>query len=323
MLRAVLEDCCQLPGLVVRYAWGDRSPPPATPPNASPVSLTSDRDSGGDFEKWVRQTDAALLIAPELDDRLGTLTARAEACGASLLGPSAATIRAAADKLELPVRLAACGVPALPAVRLDGGGAWVTHFPTADFPTRPVETGWVAKPRYGAGATAVEFVTDPSLAPRPHHRELIVTPYVEGKAVSVAVLVGPQQALPLAPCTQQIRGGTPQRPEFSYHGGRLPLPAADVERAQDLALRAVASFPQLRGFVGVDLILATRSADDVVVEINPRLTSSYLGLRAFTSANLSGLWLDIMAKRTTPAPTWLPGNVEFSADGRVEVLERC
>ena len=314
MLRALLEDCCQLPGLVVRFAWSDRSPPPPTPPNAFPVSIDSGGEVGSEFENWVRRTDATLLIAPELGDELGTLAARVEACDGFLLGPSAEAIRAAADKLELPARLDACAVPALAAVPLDESAtAWPPHFPTP----------WVVKPRFGAGATAVELITDRSTAPRQSDRELIVAPHVEGHAVSVAVLTGPKQVLPLAPCSQHVTGGTPQIRKFTYEGGVLPLPTDQVERAQELAIPAVAAIPQLRGFVGVDIILAIHSADDVVVEINPRLTTSYLGLRALTSANLAGLWLAIMEGRPVPTPTWHPRSIKFFTDGRVEVLERC
>ena len=49
----------------------------------------------------------------------------------------------------------------------------------------------------------------------------------------------------------------------------------------------------LWGFVGVDLILGAdaEGREDLAIEINPRLTTSYVGLRALLHGNLAGLML--------------------------------
>ena len=69
---------------------------------------------------------------------------------------------------------------------------------------------------------------------------------------------------------------------FVYLGGSLPLPHALASRATRLAQQAVAALPDPLGYVGVDLVLGADAdgADDYVIEINPRLTTSYIGLRA-------------------------------------------
>lgn len=310
MLRAVLEDCCRLRGANVHFAWSHRLPLPVVPPNARPVSVSGpgalDR-----FEEWARRADATLLIAPELDGELFRLATLLEECGGYSLGSPATAIHAAADKLELPRRLASLGVRSLPAAPLSA----MTDVSGPDLPGP-----WVAKPRFGAGATGVELLSDISHVTPTETTDRIVTPFIDGRAVSVAVLVGPEQAMPLEPCTQRIRGGTQEVPEFSYHGGRLPLPGPQAARAQALALRAVEAVPGLRGFIGVDLLLADDGAHDIVVEINPRLTSSYFGLRALTDTNLTALWIDIINSRPTALPDWHPTAVEFFCNGRVEVL---
>jgi predicted ATP-grasp superfamily ATP-dependent carboligase len=55
----------------------------------------------------------------------------------------------------------------------------------------------------------------------------------------------------------------------------------------------VSSLPDPLGFFGVDLLLGEAAEDDLVVEINPRLTMSYLGLRQLTHENLAQHALDI------------------------------
>ena len=52
-----------------------------------------------------------------------------------------------------------------------------------------------------------------------------------------------------------------------------------------MAERTVKAFPGLRGYVGVDLVLTGKEV--VVIEVNPRLTVSYVGLREVAGFNLA------------------------------------
>ena len=54
-------------------------------------------------------------------------------------------------------------------------------------------------------------------------------------------------------------------------------------------------FGQLIGYVGVDLVLgvAGDGGDDAVIEINPRLTTSYLALRRLLRTNLAAAMLAV------------------------------
>jgi predicted ATP-grasp superfamily ATP-dependent carboligase len=71
----------------------------------------------------------------------------------------------------------------------------------------------------------------------------------------------------------------------------------------------------LRGYVGVDVVLGEREA--ALIELNPRLTTSYLGLRAAFDQNLAGLALAACGGRLPqPAPA-AARPVVYSADGRV------
>ena len=92
----------------------------------------------------------------------------------------------------------------------------------------------------------------------------------------------------------------------------------------DLASRALEPDPGLAGFVGVDLILDDRedgANDDRVVEINPRLTTSYVGLRALSRDNLAACALRLASGAELPPLVWQDGVVEFTADGRVDRLQ--
>jgi predicted ATP-grasp superfamily ATP-dependent carboligase len=70
----------------------------------------------------------------------------------------------------------------------------------------------------------------------------------------------------------------------------------------------------------VDLVLGADPAgrDDHVIEVNPRLTTSYLGLRRALEANLAGAML-----RLATGQPWAwsgrPSAVQFTAHGHVRL----
>jgi predicted ATP-grasp superfamily ATP-dependent carboligase len=89
-----------------------------------------------------------------------------------------------------------------------------------------------------------------------------------------------------------------------------------TRRAQRLAVAAVAALPPTVGYVGVDLVLgeADDGRDDVVIEVNPRLTTSYVGLRRLVRGNLAAAML--AAARGLPvALSFAAARVVFDADG--------
>ena len=68
---------------------------------------------------------------------------------------------------------------------------------------------------------------------------------------------------------------------------RSPVPVAEP-----LLRRAVASIPGLRGFVGVDFLWNPARCEAVVLEINPRPTTSFVGLSRLLPAGwLARAWL--------------------------------
>src|SRR4029079_326018 len=110
--------------------------------------------------------------------------------------------------------------------------------------------------------------------------------YVPGLAASVALLCAPVGRIRLALCKQRIS----EDGRLRYLGGELPLSAGLAERARTLANRAVAAMPAAIGYVGVDLVLGREpdGSADAVIEINPRLTTSYVGLRTAATMNMAG-----------------------------------
>jgi predicted ATP-grasp superfamily ATP-dependent carboligase len=64
-------------------------------------------------------------------------------------------------------------------------------------------------------------------------------------------------------------------------------------------IAAVECLPPTVGYVGIDLVLgpAADGSEDVVIEVNPRLTTSYVGLRRLLRNNLAEVMLHVVAGR--------------------------
>jgi predicted ATP-grasp superfamily ATP-dependent carboligase len=100
------------------------------------------------------------------------------------------------------------------------------------------------------------------------------------------------------------------------------MPPALAERTVRLGEAAIAWLPNPCGYIGIDLILgdAADGSNDYVIEINPRLTTSYIGLRALAQDNLAQAMVRIAMGAWSEALQWRSGYVDFSPDGAVTAL---
>jgi len=294
MLSAITDDFRRLPGVEVATLLAHE--------------VGAARDERARFRALAASSDWTLVIAPEFDDHLRSRSQIVLDVGGQLLGSLPAAIEQTGDKWATSSLLASHGVPHPATENLD-----VNALPRFDPP-------WVLKPRHGAGSQATFLVRDRAdmgglidTAVREWPAgEFIVQPCVSGVAASVAVLIGPNKTVPLLPARQYISGDG----RFRYEGGSLPLPPLLAQRALRWACQAVARIHGLQGYVGVDLVLGERAdgGDDFVIEINPRLTTSYFGLRRLCRQNLAELMLRIVRGDRIDEPTWREGEVEFRPD---------
>ena len=260
-----------------------------------------------EVERLAMAADATILIAPEFDGILLKVARIVAACGGRLLSPPAGFIRVAADKHQTCGRLAAAGVPVPEGVLLDPEERLPLGF------TYPA----VLKPFDGAGSQDTLLVASPHDEPPPYAWSRRLERFVPGLAASVSLLCGPAGRLPLVPCRQRIS----EDGHLRYLGGELPLAAGLAARATALAERAIVALPPANGYVGVDLILGhdPHGSEDVVIEVNPRLTTSYIGLRAAAQSNLAEVMLRI-AQGESASVTFAERPLEFDVDGHVSFL---
>lgn len=244
-------------------------------------------------------SDFALIVAPEFDGILEQRCRWVEESNGRLLGPESKAVHLTADKWLLYQHWLNRGVPT-PMTWLPSG------LPQISGP-------FIRKHRFGAGSLDVQRF-DGRCQLESHH---IVQEFIPGQPASHVLLIGASgDVITLPPMAQRISAdGT-----FSYLGGSLPISQHYCSRMEKLSLQAIQGIPGLKGYVGVDAILgeAEDGSQDRVLEINPRITTSYLGLRVLAKGNLLQTMLELAQGKKPPPLTWHDGPISFSADGRVQ-----
>lgn len=313
MLSAVLDDFSRVSGVTIVTLLAERRDLPfanVTCPVASPGS------EHAVFTELAAAYDATLVIAPECNGILEERQRWIEEAGGQSLGSNLEATHLCSDKLALGRHWQEHGIANPPCWPL----AEALELESLRFPA-------VCKPRDGAGSTATFLIRERSelraCAERARHEgwtgALLAQPFVPGQAASVALLIGPRQVISLMPAAQHLS----EDGRFHYTGGTVPLAHSLRARAESLARRAVASVPGLRGYVGVDLVLgeAGDGSQDWAIELNPRWTTSYIGLRALSEMNLAEALLKVLRGEPVSSLPWRDGSIQFSADGRITITD--
>ena len=128
-------------------------------------------------------------------------------------------------------------------------------------------------------------------------KQFIVQTFVKGEAASVSVLCGKGGAMAISLNKQNIQLANPETVS-SYEGGVVPFDHPMKQEAFKTAEKLVSSIAGLRGYVGVDLILGD---EPWIVDLNPRLTTSYVGISRVSDFNLGDAVVNAVVKNQYPA----------------------
>jgi len=273
-------------------------------------------------ESLFESIDAVWLVAPETNRCLERLARRVERRGKMRLGSDAAAIRRASDKGSYPRHLARAGVRYPETVVLTARSEARGAAKRLGYPV-------VIKPRRGAGSLGVRLARGPEdllcalkeirniqvaaaevFGEHLGDQDIVMQRYVAGIPASVSLLADGRRAIALAVNAQRLRIAS----DVSYRGGRTPLEHPSTADAMDAAVRTCEALPGLRGYLGVDLVLT--DSGPVVIEVNARLTTAYLGVRAALDENVAALAIDACLG-VLPRQPVVRRRVRFTASGLV------
>jgi len=269
------------------------------------VEVQSSSDWREEFDRLAAQAEWSLIVAPEFDNILRDTLKRAREVGARLLNASDEFVAIASNKQRTAQRLLSANVAAPEAVIVEAEQVKLPR----DF-LYPA----VLKPLDGAGSQHTLLVTGPHDEPPPYPWPRRLERFYVGRPASVAALCGPASRRMLPPCWQRLSSDG----RFAYEGGAIVDVPELARRATVLASHALDAMPPALGYVGVDLVLGNDpdGDEDVVIEINPRLTTSYVGLRRAVKQNLAQDMIDVAEGRDVELCV-RPDPIEFAADGAV------
>lgn len=321
MLGALIMDLLAIPDCQVATTLDSRIQQSAPLPDSSKLEVEYVQGTSIEQEAFNRlcaESDGVFVIAPETGGELHRRVDRALSLGSYVHNCSLRGIDLCADKLRLAEHLRNEGIATIPTRLAD----------LNEEPWDELQQDCVVKPRDGAGSWLTFRIPHGDSATWRNTRQkmkdagigehAIIQPFVAGTALSVGCLCndsGDVQVLPIA--LQNLRGDG-----FQYLGGVIP---ASIDREvipaiHQLVQSACLSIDGLRGYVGVDLLLPeTDSRVPIIVEVNPRLTTSYVGYRHLCKDNIAArMVLSSRASGPLEPLAWRHGHVTFDADGRCQ-----
>ncbi len=235
------------------------------------------------WQQWVRAAqgcDAAVVIAPETDGVLAKAVGMLRAGGIDVISSSGDFLRIASDK-QLTAR-------AFHSARVPHPVTYLHNDPRS---LRQLEafSQFIVKPRDGCGTERVCIHDGLKTAQDAATDADILQAFVPGRPVSAAVIVNGTELVSLPAVAQVVDLET-----CAYRGGQGPLSEVDQRRVAALTQLAISAMPPSpRGFIGFDIVLAEELGGDVVIEVNSRLTTSYVGLRKMVAGNLAARMLGL------------------------------
>ncbi len=301
MLQALLADF---------RAWGDCKIITTRDRRLAHVSLTADRIIDLEPEQHYSilsqlagQCTAALVIAPESNGILASLSTLTESRGARLLGSCPVSISMTANKWNCHQLFIRAGLPT--------PDTWCVKLHEARKMAEKIGFPLVIKPIDGVGCEGVSLIINPdstrfALSENSFFgNHLLLQRYIQGDHASASLLVTRNDTLCLSLNRQAVEIGSP----FSYQGGEVPFTCDRHHEAVSLAKQAVALVPGLKGYIGVDILITDHGC--YLIEINPRITTAYIGLRRVVNINLAEAIWNAATHEVLPRKVFLTGKAIF------------
>ncbi len=243
-----------------------------------------------DLKEAIQHADAVWPIAPESHGILEKICQMVAQQGKRLIASPALWIQRSAGKYAAFSRLSMNGIACVESHPLKGPS-----------PTPPLPMPFVIKPEDGAGCEGIHLIQTLK------HWELLCSswclgqekvaqPLIFGRFLSLSAIFAAGQGV-LISCNlqeiDQVGNG------FRLKGLRVNARADTDGRCAALIQGIAATFPGLWGYIGIDLVENQEGL--FVLEINPRLTTAYVGLHQALGYN-PALWImDLLETGHLPA----------------------
>jgi predicted ATP-grasp superfamily ATP-dependent carboligase len=266
------------------------------------VIIKPEQNSHDEFARLVQFCDAIWPIAPEFDGILQALCQTVELLGKRLLTSPASAVALTGNKFNTYQRLKQHHIATVPT-RMFTNVGWDSDIQylaqeldesnSANL-TCKIEQ-WLVKPVDGVGCADSYILTDRKDFEQIHSRKghYVIQPHLQGKKTSLSCLFKQGIGWLLCANLQQFDIINQQ-----YHLSKIIVNHySDLSEYQNLVDNIARALPELWGYVGIDLIETPEQR--FVLEINPRLTTSFVGINAALGINVAENILQLLKGKPT------------------------
>ncbi len=235
------------------------------------VVISPEQNTTDEFTRLVQQCEAIWPIAPEFDGLLQGLCQTVTDLNKLLLNSPAQVVAITGDKWLSYQHFKQHHIATVPTRLFTGVEQYEGDSST-----------WVVKPLDGVGCIDSYILTDKQdfMAMKARSGRYIIQPQLVGQTISLSCLFKQGRAWLLCANQQQFTISNQQ-----YHLAGLVVNHTDDLAAYSVLVDAIAkALPALWGYVGIDLIETPEQT--WLLEINPRLTTSYVGIHEALGLNV-------------------------------------
>ena len=265
------------------------------------IPISSHKELDEALRKISQTVDAFYTIAPESERILQRLVETMGTSGAASLNCKTNAIRRASNRMTSYQALKKMGLCVPETLIVDAR----ENVKQIKRKISELEYPMVFKPMYGVSCSGLSVVRDESqivaavnkITKESLDKFFVAQRLIKGVATSVSLISTDNQALPITLNKQKITLAPPNS-DSSYNGGTVPLHHSSEKQALRAAQLTVKSLRGLRGYIGVDVILTNE--EPVVIEVNPRLTTSYIGFREVVNFNPAQAIIDAVLVHRLP-----------------------
>ena len=279
MLETLLADCSIIEGVELQITLDDRVD--IKRDDTIIHTVNDEQDYMSTVLSLAKTCDYTWVIAPESNGVLTRAITMLEDIHCGLINCDSQSSEICSDKLVCNQVLSEAGINVIPILAAEQ---------LADYQGQVI-----AKKRVGAGCEEVqifESCADAS-AYTENPQEWIVQPFVIGKHRSLSAIFTATDFIILS-CNEQVLSS----------GNRPSIKACIVNQSEiteqhhELMKKIAQCLPGLNGYVGIDYI---ESGNEIyIVDINPRLSTSYVGLNRVLKENPAQLCINAVMHQSLP-----------------------
>ncbi len=249
------------------------------------VIIKPENNSHEEFARIALQCDAVWPIAPEFDGILQSLCQIAELLGKRLLTSPACAVAVTGNKFNTYQHLKQHHIATVPTRMFTSDCQYLAQELVESSSANPVNKAgqWLVKPIDGVGCSESYILIDRQDFEQMHSRtgHYIIQPHMHGKKTSLSCLFKEGIGWLLCANLQQFNIINQQ-----YHLSKIIVNYySDISVYQDFVDNIAHALPELWGYAGIDLIETPEQI--LVLEINPRLTTSFVGIYAALGTNVA------------------------------------